>query len=1190
MASSMQSRDIFNSVVANSINGSVSVYSQTTNDPPEPLNKLPNATEAMFNSYKNQDKPICLEKTRADLLREIYDWAEEQDERHIFWLSGLAGTGKTTIARTVARRYYDKQQLGASFFFSRGGGDVSHAGKFVTSIAVQLATHIPPFREHVCQAIAKNSNIESQSLGDQWQRLIIGPLSKLDANGCRSSYTLVIDALDECENNDNVRNIVQLLVEARSLQKVRLRVFLTSRFENSNRRKVGGVQNTERKDFALQNVSPSIVEEDIRLFLEHQFRLIAKDYRFHDNWPGEDVIARLVQSACGLFIWVATACRFIRGGAVRRIIRDRLNNILQGSKYASGPEEHLHHIYTTVLRSSSPATLSEEEKGTLSLQLRYVLGSIVVLLSPLSAQSLSRLLPLEDVVSEDDVEDILDGLHAILDIPETPTKPLRLHHPSFRDFLLGKQRSQNGEFCVDEKRAHAALANNCIRLMSASLKQDICNMGQPGAPVAKVCIDHVEKFLPPELQYACLYWIQHLQRSHIHLEDDNDVHRFLKEHFLHWLEALGWMRKISEGIHAISFLEVVTSAANCPNLKTFVYDMRRFAMHNRSAIEQAPLQVYWSALLFTPGKSAVMKQFAEVVPQQIKIIPEVEAEWNACLQTLEGHDSFITSVASSPDSASWASASLDSTVKIWDARSGTSLQTLVGHKEAVNCVAFSHSLTQLLLASASNDHTVKIWDAGSGICLQTLTGHADAIDSVAFSYDDPVWLASASIDDTIKIWNVSSGTCLRTLECSNSVISVAICKKSKLLASGESRFNRFYGGDRESCDSLVKIWDASNGACLHVLRGHVGSVCSVAFSYDSKLLASASGIGKIKIWDADKGTCLHTLEAHSGRVSSVAFSSNSMRLASACDYGRIKFWDASDGSLLQTLDDHTDHVKSVAFSSDSMQLASASTDGTMKIWDADSGAYPRVFETHDDYIYSMVFSNESKLLASASDDNYVRVWDTNSGACLHAVEVYSNVLLMKFSPDLTKLAVLVDSTIIIWDICSGVRIQTLLHQRIYSFRNFESIAFSSDSMQLMLACSAETLIWDACSGDFLEASKHYSKDGWPTDLPHDPSTQDHGLAFSKDKVWITRNSENLVWLPPEYRPSYSTVSEKFIGIGTEAGRLENLEDVSEAHQSSSLQPDMILKHQSNPPNNNTIEDLRTKLAAVIRPPGSPQEG
>jgi hypothetical protein len=119
----------------------------------------------------------------------------------------LAGAGKSTIARTVARRYFDQNRLGASFFFSRGGGDVSHAGKFFTSFATQLARNIPQIQRFISDATKEQNDIADQSLSDQWRQLVFRPLSRLDGNSFSSSYVLIVDALDECDNEDHIRII-----------------------------------------------------------------------------------------------------------------------------------------------------------------------------------------------------------------------------------------------------------------------------------------------------------------------------------------------------------------------------------------------------------------------------------------------------------------------------------------------------------------------------------------------------------------------------------------------------------------------------------------------------------------------------------------------------------------------------------------------------------------------------------------------------------------------------------------------------------------------------------------------------------------------------------------------------------------------------------------------------------------------
>jgi hypothetical protein len=336
---------------------------------------------------------------------------------------------------------------------------VSHAGKFFTSIAVQLANNIPSLRHYICDAISNCKDIASRSLRDQWSQLILFPLSKLGSSSSSSSYVLVIDALDECDKDEHIRMILQLLAEARTLKTACLRVFLTSRPEIPIRHGFYQIPNSEHQDFVLHNVPPTIVNHDISLFLEYNLGIIRQECALGADWPGEVVLRQLVLYACGLFIWAATACRFIREG--KRFARKRLDTILKGSSSAiTEPEKHLNEIYLAVLNNSISLTYSDKEKEEVYDMLKHTLGSLVVLLSPLSTSSLSKLLHLP----REDVDTIFNDLYAILDIPDDPTRPLRLHHPSFRDFLLNKDRC--GDFWVDEKEAHQKLATGCIQLMS----------------------------------------------------------------------------------------------------------------------------------------------------------------------------------------------------------------------------------------------------------------------------------------------------------------------------------------------------------------------------------------------------------------------------------------------------------------------------------------------------------------------------------------------------------------------------------------------------------------------------------------------------------------------------------------------------------------------------------------------------
>jgi hypothetical protein len=506
----------------------------------DPLNLLPHVAQAAFNSSDKQHEPLCFPDTRTDILTQIGEWADGCHQNCIFWLNGMAGTGKSTIARTVARKYHTQNQLGASFFFSRGGGDLGNAGKFFTSVAVQLAQKSPALKRCISEAVAKNKNIATQALSEQWKQLLLGPLTKTEVDTLQSPLLLVIDALDECDEMRDVRAILQLLASASTLTAIQLRVLVTSRPETPIRLGFSEIDGILHRDLVLNNVPREIIDHDITIYFQQELK---------DIELSAQIIPRLTEKACGLFIWAATACRFIKSG--KRVARKRLSLILEGGKSGKNPEKELDQIYTKILSDSIIGDYDEDEKEEVFKLFRKIVGAIVILFNPLSTTALSELL---NELSPD-IKETLDDLHSILEVPESSVYPIRLLHPSFRDFLLTKERHQDPQFWVDEKQAHWDLAKSCLRLISNRLKRDICGLHNPGAFTTKVGSDRVEQFLPPEAQYACIYWVQHLQKSGAQLHDDDQVHQFIRDHLLHWLEALSLMGKTSESVLAITSLE-----------------------------------------------------------------------------------------------------------------------------------------------------------------------------------------------------------------------------------------------------------------------------------------------------------------------------------------------------------------------------------------------------------------------------------------------------------------------------------------------------------------------------------------------------------------------------------------------------------------------------------------------------------
>lgn len=522
-------------------------------DKPDSLLELNAAPGAAFNALGKDHDPQCLHNTRVQILQQIRTWADGEDGRHIFWLSGWAGTGKSTIARTIAREYFDKGRFMASFFFSRGDADVSHARKFVGTIATQLAARCSTFESILNKTISDDRGIFGRTLKDQWNGLVLQPLSKLRAESFQAPLLIVIDALDECERESgresDISLVLQLLRDLRCFSQLHSRVFITSRPELPVRHEFPLVPDQDHQDFVLHDISRSTVDNDIFLFLQHTLADIQRKRQLGQNWPGEEATKQLVRQAAGLFIWAATASRFISGG--NQLTTKRLSLVLQASAPTTKPEEELDKIYTMVLKNSVGDDLGQQEKEEVYCLLRKTLGAIVILFSPLSPTSLANLLH----SNKGDVEQTLVDFHSILDVPQDPSRPVRLHHPSLRDFLLSPQRCSNEHFQVEEEKAHKTMASHCIQLMSDKLQRDICGLGNPGVKVAQVPPKKLERFLPAELQYACRYWIDHLQRSKYQLCDGGEVHCFLRNHLLHWTEALSLCKSMSEGVASMAKLE-----------------------------------------------------------------------------------------------------------------------------------------------------------------------------------------------------------------------------------------------------------------------------------------------------------------------------------------------------------------------------------------------------------------------------------------------------------------------------------------------------------------------------------------------------------------------------------------------------------------------------------------------------------
>ncbi|KAF2181142.1 hypothetical protein K469DRAFT_740895 [Zopfia rhizophila CBS 207.26] len=239
--------------------------------------KLPIAEGAFFDSHMEEHNARCLSNTRVELLSQITEWAKDRNGKPIFWLNDMAGTGKSTIARTIAQSFAKNNQLGASFFFKKGESDCRNATRFFTTITTGLMRYVPGLMLGIKKAINTDPAISTKTLKDQFKKLILDPLSE----------TAPAKALELI-----VVTILQLLSRTKGLKLVSLRVFVTSRPELPIRLRFKQMPDRTYQDLVLH---------------EHKLAQIRKQRLLSVDWPSKGQIQALVELAIPLFIFTATA-------------------------------------------------------------------------------------------------------------------------------------------------------------------------------------------------------------------------------------------------------------------------------------------------------------------------------------------------------------------------------------------------------------------------------------------------------------------------------------------------------------------------------------------------------------------------------------------------------------------------------------------------------------------------------------------------------------------------------------------------------------------------------------------------------------------------------------------------------------------------------------------------------------------
>jgi hypothetical protein len=522
----------------------------------EQLKSLRPVSSARYNSRESPGG--CLANTREDVLSSLLSWlvqpASQSSSMSIFWLSGLAGTGKSTIIKTFCQRVSgDDNFLLASFFASRNSAERRDPYHILHTFAYQLAIMSDRIRPHVLAAIRAPQDVTQETMDEQIKQLLADPIHK--AQLCGHTIVLAIDALDECQKSvDGVEGgpLIELLAQVLQHQPVKLLV--TSRQEDSIASLFGSLSHLPLR---LHEISSAIIEADIRRIFDAGFSRIrqrrARDLGT-DPWPTQSQLDMLVNLTGPLFIYAVTVLRFV--DAPRFLPKGRLSQILKrGSGISTGssnPYLQIDTLYANVLKSATE-DLPGSADAELCRRVGNLLHTIVLLEEPVSVHALADLMGIIELHDIQQLDNDVRALGSVLLISDASgskrfSETVSTFHPSFRDFLGDPRRCSDEHFLVKAEQHQHELLHRCLQLLNKNLCHDVCSIRSPGLANAEIqnLPDRLSRSVPEAVRYACQFWQVHLVGGGSLAETVTAaLLGMCTDHLLHWLEVLSLLGELS---------------------------------------------------------------------------------------------------------------------------------------------------------------------------------------------------------------------------------------------------------------------------------------------------------------------------------------------------------------------------------------------------------------------------------------------------------------------------------------------------------------------------------------------------------------------------------------------------------------------------------------------------------------------
>ncbi|KAG8715531.1 hypothetical protein FRC08_010488 [Ceratobasidium sp. 394] len=1114
------------------------------------LDRLPRPVAAWYSSSgPNLPKRNgCTANTRVDVLEQLREWSSYNSHPRLYWLNGTAGTGKTVIAYSFCEYLDTSGKLAASFFCTRRLAECRDANTILPSISHQLSTFSRPFRHAISGVISQDVDVRALPVEKQFESLIAAPLRQV-GHTFPAGVVVVIDALDECEDDDKVDQILKaLLTQAPGLP---IKFLVTSRPEPKTARRMQSKQIDDVfLERCLDKLDPSTVREDVKTYIGAELAVAN---------PSASDLDRLAELSSLSFGHAESFVRYILRGYSSKGTEgiERMRRLVDVPITPQGDDdERIDPKYTALLEAALETdTVGDSDQAETTLALR----TVVCAQEPLTVDALAGLLGLD---ARKLTLHTLRSLWPVLEITET-SGLVTPWHTSFMKYLLDQRRS--GRFYCDSKEHNAWFAQTCFDLIKAppSLSEGHASETLPDR--GGLTADESSKMDAPELVYACRYWATHLElagrskssvveklkqgldaftparidffyRILIQKRLDSDAVQSSGVNGMHILRTVIWakrpltVRDISdllriENPNPVDSLSPLLQVSDTEqrvtilhnSLSRYLLDARRSGefycdtrQHNSWLAQTCLDRIKMQTPSFNICNLPSSYLFDREVPDLERRIQDAISPgllyacqyWGAHLAASSASETVFEAI----------NEFLSTRLLLWMEILNLKGQILDG----------IHILVRLLRwlqkNECSNNLQQLAYDARR---FMTAFSHSSASKSTPHIYISmlPFWPQNLPVSTYYlpKVPGLASVTgsgtrlgnpdLVTTINVDDLVSCVAYSPNGAYILS-------------DSGDNLIRFWDAHTGQLVgQPLEGHPDGVTSVAFAPDGAHVVSGSVDGSIRIWNArTRQPVGETLEGHTDVVTSVAYSPNGASIASGSEDETIRIWNARTRQPVgEPLQGHNSLVNSVAYSPNGAYLVSCSED--IRIWDVRSRQLVgRPFGRDMGRITCVAYSRDGAHVAANSSSWDIRIWDTRTAQCVGRIEEHvGRVTALAYSPDGRYIVSgSQDKTVRICDARTGQP----LGQPLEGHTSWiTSVAYSPDGAYVVSASADNTIcVWAAQIKQLVD---HPRTNVTKTNLVPKQSSSVKGPLSDgwtlDDQGWVIVGQRRLVWVPSHLR-------------------------------------------------------------------------